>query len=249
MSHAKIAVILACCLGTATSGCALVPEPTSGQHEGTTAMLVGLSPLETADQRANTIGCAKATIAWAAEQGAKLVMAPVGLPGQERWSTVDFALRTSAQRTNPDAAKKLRREQEHVAEDDLRRMLATPLNRSSMNVLAAATDGSRVLNYAGGPRTLVLCTAAEQVSPELTLGPSAISHHAIEVELFRLRQELEPMRLTRIVFGAAGDSEKPDQSLAEQAGHEEFWRTWAHHEGAIHFSYGPTPHFPYPSQS
>jgi len=172
-------------------------------------------------------------------------MAPVALPDEETWSRVSFALQTEAQKTNPRAAKKLQSTQSALANGELTKMLGTKPKVSALDVLAAATDGSRILNYNEGPRTLVLCAAAEQQSPELMLGSNELSHHEIELTLYRLRNMLEPMRLTRVVIGAAGDTQMQAESLTEQAAHEAFWRTWAHHEGAIHFSYGPIPHFPY----
>jgi hypothetical protein len=228
------------------SGCALIPDQARGQHRGTTVMLVGLATQETSDQAASTLDCAKSTIAWAAKQGSKLMMAPIALPGDEQWSTREFALKTSAQKTNPKAAKKFQQQQAEHADADLQQMLANAPKESSLDLLAAATDGTRVLNYRGGPRTLVLCAAADQQSPELHLGSAVPSQHAMQLELFRLQRRLERMRLTQVVFGAAGDSAQPSESLTEQAAHEAFWRAWARHEGAIYFSYGPIPHFPYP---
>ncbi len=208
-------------------------------------LLVRLSALETADQHATTLGCASETISWDAREGSELVMAPVGLPGEERWLTVDFALHTSAQQSNPFAAKRWRAKQSSVAARGLGEMRLHAPRHEPLDLLAAATDGSRVLNYHHGPRTLVLCAAARQRSRELTLGSTPMSSSAIEATLARLQPALEPMRLTRVIFGASGDAEQTNQSLSEQAAHEEFWRAWARHEGAIHFSYGPIPHYPY----
>jgi hypothetical protein len=226
------------------SGCGWFSQ-TRGQHAGTTVLLVGLSAQERAARGASTLGCARSTVTWAAKQGSTLIMAPIGLPGAEHWQTVNFALHTSAQRTNPFAARRWRERQSAIAERDLAALQPPNSEQASLDVLAAATDGSRVLNYQHGPRTLVLCTAAQQHSPELTLGRALLSEQAIYATLYRLRAELEPMRLTRVVFGAAGDAAQTGQSLTEQAGVEAFWRTWAHHESAIHFSYGPIPHYPY----
>jgi hypothetical protein len=172
-------------------------------------------------------------------------MAPIGLPRREQWQTVRFELQTDAQRTNPYAAKRWRERQSKIASGDLAALRQHDAGRDSLDLLAAATDGSRVLNYQHGPRTLVLCTAGQQRSPELTLGPAPLPPPAIMATLRRLQPELEPMRLTRVVFGAAGDAEQTQQSLTEQASVEAFWRAWTRHESAIHFSYGPIPHYPY----
>jgi hypothetical protein len=242
--HNILIVLALLGLASTTTGC-VGTDPTRGQHGGTTMLLVGLSAQEKADQHATTLGCAKETISWAAKEGSELIMAPVGQPGEEQWKTVDFALHTSAQQTNPFAAKRWRTQQSSVANKDLAVIQSHTPQRKSLDMLATATDGSRVLNYQHGPRTLVLCTAAQQSSREFTLGSTPMSHSGIEATLARLQPELEPMRLTRVVFGAAGDAEQTNQSLTEQAAHEEFWRAWAHHEGAIHFSFGPIPHYPY----
>ncbi len=234
-------VVFACSSG----GCSWLSQ-TRNQHGGTTALLIGLSAQETADQHATTLDCARATISWAAQEGSKLIMAPVGLPEKEQWPAVDFALHTSAQKSNPVAARHWREKQSKKAEEDLAQIQAKAAPAGSADVLASATGTSRLLNYQHGPRTLVLCTSAQQSSPELKLTPKAMSHHAIEVKLAQLQPKLEPMRLTRVVFGAAGDAEQKNQSLTEQAAYEAWWRAWAKHESAIHFSYGPVPHFPYP---
>ncbi|HEY3960116.1 MAG TPA: hypothetical protein VGL68_06340 [Solirubrobacteraceae bacterium] len=230
--------------GCTVAGCAL-PSQTQGQHGGTTVMLVGLWARETNDQHATTLGCARETIAWAAKEGSELVIAPVGLPGEEQWITANFALQTSAQRTNPFAAKRWQGKQRSVAENGLMTMERQASQEESLDLLAAATDGSRLLNYRRGPRVLILCASAQQVSPEFTIGNAPMSQHAIQRALYSLESKLEPMRLTRVVFGAAGDAEQTGQSFTEQATHEAFWRAWAHHEGAIHFAWGPIPHFPY----
>jgi hypothetical protein len=226
------------------SGCSWFDQ-TRDQHRGTTLLLVGLSAPELGAQGSTTVGCAGETVRWAAQQGASLVMAQIDQPARERWQTIDFALKTEAQRTNPFAAKRWRERQERLALKELAGLdPATTVGRSA-DLLAAATSGSRVLNYRRGPRTLVLCSSAQQHSKELSLGPKPLSSYAIARRLYRLELQLEPMRLTRVIFGAAGDVRSPRQSLTEQAATESFWRAWARHVGAIHFSYGPIPHFPY----
>jgi hypothetical protein len=242
--HRRTLTLLLAALMCAISGCSLGSQK-RGQHMGTTVMLVGLSGEETADGDETTLDCAKATIAWAAAEGSKLIMAPVGLPGDERWLTVDFALRTAAQQTNAVAARRWREEQSAVAERDLTAIRQAAPRQEALNMLAAATDGSRLLNYQHGPRTLVLCAAGQQRSPGTVLGAHVMSRSQIYAMLANLQPELEPMRLTRVVFGAAGDTALPDQSLGELAAQEVFWKTWAQHENALHVSYGPVPHFPY----
>jgi hypothetical protein len=234
--------VLAMSLIIGTSGCGLLDQ-TEGQHGGTTVMLVGLSRSELAAQGASTVSCAHATIEWAAAQGSRLMMAPVGPPGSVRWSSVDFTLTSSAQRSNPVAAKHFRAKQIAIAERELHELSATPVE--SLDLLSAATNASRVLNYRRGPRTLVLCDAATQSSTELSLSDASSDPHSIQVVLLRLRPLLEPMRLTRVVLGAAEDTSAAPQPLAAQASLEAFWRAWAHHEGAIHFAWGAIPHFPY----
>lgn len=244
MSIKKLCALIASLAVTVSAGGCAGFDQTAKQRRGTTVLLVGLSAGEAEDRLATTLGCAQKTIAWSEREGSKLIMAPVGLPGQEQWQSIDFALQTSAQRTNQIAAKHWRSHQSTLAARALSAMRSHRVQDGSTDVLAAATDGSRVLNYQRGPRTLVLCTAAQQNSPELTLNSRPVSHHDIERALVRLQSELEPMRLTKVVFGAAGDSSQSEQSLTEQGAYEAFWRAWAEHQGAIHFSYGPIPHFP-----
>lgn len=243
-SPSRKLLLLALALGfmSAACGCALL-EQTEGQHGGTTVMLVGLSRSELAANGATTLACARSTISWAAAQGSTLLMAPVAPPGSERWRLVSFALQTSAQRSNPFAAKHYRHAQVALAERELGELDAAPVE--SLDLFSAATDASRLLNYRHGPRTLVLCAATGQRSPELTLSRAYLAAHATQVALARLRPELEPMRLTRVVFGAVGDAAGAPQPLDQQAGLEAFWRGWAHHVGAIHFAWGAIPHFPY----
>src|ERR1700733_11058778 len=215
-TRCAMSAILALTLLATTTGCGL-NDPGQEQHGGTTVMLVGLSKQEAADQDATTLGCARTTISWAAKEGSNLIMAPVSLPGEEQWLTVDFALRTSAEQTNPVAAKRLQVKQGALADSDLAEIQRHTPKREALNLLADAIHGSRLLNYQRGPRTLILCTSGQQHSPELTLGPRVMSHNSIYATLASLQAELEPMRLTRVIFGAAGDAEQPNQSLTELA--------------------------------
>ncbi len=232
---AVTAIIAACTAAMAFS---------AAQRGGTVGVLIDISPSNRGPLKGRIASCAKTAVAKAIDDGAVLLIAPVSSSPVRMAAPPVHSKLSLTERLTPRRAERIQQSARKRALEHVGEVLGGAVRRDSSDTIAATAIMGRALREQPGPRTMVICGDAHQVSPGFNIYREKLTPQRSQALIERVAADLGDLTTIDVIFGAAGLDTKAPFTNAREHAIARWWKAyWRPAVGARSLRYDSTLRF------
>ncbi len=223
----------------------VVMAMTTAQRGGSIGLLIDISPSSQGSTKDEIISCAQDAVSRAVKDGAVLMIAPVAGSSVHMTSSPITSKLSLSDRLTLERAKKIQKRAKATAKQHVSRVLDGPVREDSSDTVAATAIMAKELQTTPGPRYLVVCGDAHQVSPGFNMYREKLTPTRSRQLVKIVAEDLGDLSDIDVIFGAAGLDTRVALTHAREEAIARWWKDyWAPAVGVRSLTYGPELRLP-----